>query len=78
MLLLSLSQRVKKENNHLLIFSSWILSEWTHTHLARFGSRITSKEIPAHADSAGWLVGWLVGFYGVLTFVGYSTPNPFL
>ena len=23
-------------------------------------------------------VGWLVGFYGILTFVGYITPNPFL
>ena len=22
-----------------------------------------------------WLVGWLVGFYGVSTFVGYLTPN---
>ena len=24
------------------------------------------------------LVGWFVGFYGISTFVGYSTPNPFL
>ena len=23
-------------------------------------------------------VGWLVGFYGTSTFVGYLTPNPFL
>ena len=23
-------------------------------------------------------VGWLVGFYGILTFVGYLMPNPFL
>ena len=23
----------------------------------------------------GWLVGWLVGFYGVSTFLGYLTPN---
>ena len=22
--------------------------------------------------------GWLVGFYGISTFVGHSTPNPFL
>ena len=22
--------------------------------------------------------GWLVGFYGISTFVGYLTPNPFL
>ena len=27
----------------------------------------------------GWFVGWLVfGFYGISTFVGYLTPNPFL
>ena len=24
------------------------------------------------------MVGWLVGFYGVSTFEGYLTPNPFL
>ena len=24
------------------------------------------------------LVGWLVGFYGILTFVGYLKPNLFL
>ena len=23
-------------------------------------------------------VGWLGGFYGISTFVGYLTPNPFL
>ena len=22
-----------------------------------------------------WLVGWLNGFYGISTFVGYLTPN---
>ena len=26
----------------------------------------------------GWLVGWLFGFYGISTFVGYLTPKPFL
>ena len=26
----------------------------------------------------GWLVGWLVWFYGISTFVSYLTPNPFL
>ena len=26
----------------------------------------------------GRLVGWLSGFYGISTFVGYLTPNPFL
>ena len=24
------------------------------------------------------IIGWLVGFYGISTFVGYLTPNPFL
>ena len=28
--------------------------------------------------SLGWLVGWLVRFYGLSTFVGYLTSNPFL
>ena len=27
--------------------------------------------------SDGWLVGWLNGFYGISTFVGYLTPNQF-
>ena len=26
----------------------------------------------------GWLVGWLVEFYGISTFIGYLIPNPFL
>ena len=26
----------------------------------------------------GWLEGWLVGFYGISTFLGYLTPYPFL
>ena len=25
-----------------------------------------------------WLVGWLFGFYGISTFVGYLMSNPFL
>ena len=25
-----------------------------------------------------WLVGWLVGWYGLSTFVVYLMPNPFL
>ena len=25
----------------------------------------------------GWVVGWLVNFYGISTFVGYLIPNPF-
>ena len=26
--------------------------------------------------SSCWLVGWLVGFYGISTIVGYLMPNP--
>ena len=35
------------------------------------------KELPLFTE---WLslVGWLVGFYGISTFVGYLRPNPFL
>ena len=29
-------------------------------------------------ESLRWLVGWLVGFYGISTFVGYLMPNLFL
>ena len=31
-----------------------------------------------HGTFFDWLVGWVGGFYGILTFVGYLTPNPFL
>ena len=30
------------------------------------------------AGKFGWLVGWLFGFYGISTLVGYLMPNPFL
>ena len=29
-------------------------------------------------DEVYWLVGWLVRFYGISTFVGYLILNPFL
>ena len=28
-------------------------------------------------NTAPLMVGWLFGFYGISTFVGYLTPNPF-
>ena len=28
--------------------------------------------------SRGHMFGWLLGFYGISTFIGYLTPNPFL
>ena len=34
--------------------------------------------IEREMDIISGLVGWLVGFYGISTFVGYLTPNPFL
>ena len=29
-------------------------------------------------SETSWLVGWLVGFCGISTIIGYLTPNPFL
>ena len=29
-------------------------------------------------DTRSFYVGWLFGFYGISTFVGYLMPNPFL
>ena len=31
-----------------------------------------------HDSQTELVVGWLFGFYGILTFVGYLTSNPFL
>ena len=31
-----------------------------------------------HFTEIRWFDSWLVGFYGISTFVGYLTPNPFL
>ena len=28
--------------------------------------------------NSNMMVGWFIGFYGISTFVGYLTPNPFL
>ena len=44
-----------------------------------FASRKGARRLTAIA----WMqqfkdVGWLVGFYGISTIVGYLTPNPFL
>ena len=36
------------------------------------------KEIYSVSINRCLLVGWLVGFYGISTFVGYLTLNPFL
>ena len=49
------------------------------------GSREVAR-YTAYADDVSVLItssaevedGWLVGFYGISTFVGYLMPNPFL
>ena len=35
------------------------------------------QEFKGNNLNVGWLVGWLFGVYGISTFVGYLTPNPF-
>ena len=43
-----------------------------------------SKKDKSQSEESDWslnpltTVGWYVGFYGISTFVGYLTPNPFL
>ena len=40
----------------------------------RFSNLLLSEERHLRLS----LVGWLVGFYGISSFVGYLMPNPFL
>ena len=37
---------------------------------------VCERILPAQGLSLG--LAWFVGFYGISTFVGYLTPNPFL
>ena len=39
---------------------------------------VVKQSLLTSAQIFGWLVGSLVGFHGIATFVGYLTPNPFL
>ena len=39
--------------------------------------RISKSEAP-QGQILHKLVGWVFGFYGISTFVGYLTPDPFL
>ena len=41
------------------------MTTYTHTHTH------------THTFIGILMVGWLVGFYGISTFAGYLTPNPF-
>ena len=36
------------------------------------------KELTRYSSLVDWFVGWLFGFYGTSTLVGYLTPNLFL
>ena len=36
------------------------------------------RHIKLHRISTINMIGWLFGFYGISTFVGYLMPNPFL
>ena len=38
----------------------------------------TMKAIEKRERKKKTLMVWFVGFYGISTFVGYLTPNPFL
>ena len=38
----------------------------------------SAKEHSVYSTAPSNRVGWFVGFYGISTFVGYLTPNPFL
>ena len=44
----------------------------------KFYSRQLNKLPDKWQELVGWLVGWVFGFYGISTFVGYLMPNPFL
>ena len=41
-------------------------------------SILTVSKLKDKTMLVGWLIGWFDGFYGMSTFVGYLTPNPFL
>ena len=55
---------------------------WTPTYGRAKAGRPARTYIQQLSEDTGcnpdWLVGWLVGVYGISTFVGYLTPNQFL
>ena len=61
-------------------FKEWynILSKWKKKQEILFNFWL-SRKMQKHeiVFLTRWL-GWFVGFYGISTFVGYLTPNPFL
>ena len=57
----------EKDMNHLIRTSKYSLNGYTVQFFYKDGFDI--KKL------VGWLVGWLVEFYGVSTFVGYLTLN---
>ena len=38
----------------------------------------TTEVVIEYLKDMIFLIGWLFGFYGISTFVGYLLPNPFL
>ena len=55
---------------HSFILSCWFAALENYFYFAAFDPGVKATEILN--------VGWLVVFYGISTFVGYLTPNPFL
>ena len=55
----------------------------THIHLYKeleeeqVGGKFTEENNFAKGKSKRICLVWFVGFYGISTFVGYLTPNPF-
>ena len=62
---------LKTTNRNIIFLFPCIL------HLKREGG-VHSVMVIAIENELNDLIGWLVGFYGILTFVGYLMPNPFL
>ena len=57
-------------SKHVPVFSFW----WFFASCRRFLFCVCS--LTSH-PCFHWLVGWLFGFYGISTFIGYLTANPF-
>ena len=55
-----------------LVWLGWVL--WHINHCRLFNAKSRLYKI---LNMICWLVGWLVGIYGISIFVGYLTPNPF-
>ena len=77
----------KNKNNSYISNSTTMLSRRLTYHLSENSAikhqiikhnNNTNQLTSSDVGLVGWLVGWMVEFYGISTFVGYLTPNPFL